>query len=175
MGSDLLSKWLGGTEQLIRQAFEQAEAEKAILFLDEIDGLVQSRERATHSWEVTQVNELLHRMENFKGVMIGATNFSAHLDPAILRRFTFKIEFDYLDEPGKKLFFERMFNAQLTEAEVARLAKIKNLAPGDYRTVRQSFFYLGNDVTNAELLEALERESAAKSANRSAARDKVGF
>ena len=175
MGSDLLSMWVGGTEKNIRRAFEQAEAEKAILFLDEIDGLVQSRERSRNSWEVTQVNELLHRMENFKGVMVGATNFSANLDAAILRRFTFKLEFDFLDEAGKKLFFERMFDTRLTEAEAALLARIRNLAPGDFRTVRQSFFYLGNDVTNTERIEALERESAAKSANRFADKGKVGF
>ena len=175
MGSDLLSMWVGGTEKNIRRAFEQAEAEKAILFLDEIDGLVQSRERSMHTWEVTQVNELLHQMENFKGVMVGATNFSANLDAAILRRFTFKLEFDYLDEEGKKLFFERMFKTHLTEAEAALLARVRNLAPGDFRTVRQSFFYLGNEVTNTERIEALERESAAKSANRFADKDKVGF
>jgi len=175
MGSDLLSMWVGETEQRIRQAFEQAEAEKAILFLDELDGMVQSRERSAHSWEVTQVNELLHRMENFRGVMIGATNFVSNLDTAILRRFTFKIEFDYLDEAGKKLFFERMFDTKLTAAEAGKLADIPRLAPGDYRTVRQSFFYLGNDVTNAELLEALERESAAKRANRYSDKSRVGF
>ena len=41
--------------------------------------------------------------------------------------------------------------------------------------MRQSFFYLGNDVTNTERIEALERESAAKNANRFADKDKVGF
>ena len=175
MGSDLLSMYVGGTEKNIRQAFEQAEAEKAILFLDEIDGLVQSRERSHHSWEVTQVNELLHRMENFQGVMIGATNFAANLDAAILRRFTFKMEFDYLDEAGKRLFFERMFGAKLSPAEAARLAGIPHLAPGDYRTVRQSLFYLSEDVTNAERLDALESESAEKNANRFADKRKAGF
>ena len=94
MCSDLLNMYVGGTEKLIKQAFEQAEAENAILFLDEIDGLLQNRERAHQTWEVTQVNELLHRMENFNGVLIGATNFSANLDQAVLRRFTFKLEFD---------------------------------------------------------------------------------
>ena len=175
MGSDLLNMYVGGTEKLIRQAFAQAEAERAILFLDEIDGLVQSRARSTHSWEVTQVNELLHQMENFKGVMIGATNFSANLDAAILRRFTFKIEFDYLDDAGKLLFFERMFDTKLTATEAARLAGIPRLAPGDYRTVRQSLFYLDKDVTNMERLEALEHESEVKNANRFADKPKMGF
>ncbi len=162
MGSDLLDMYVGGTEQAIKQAFAEAEKEHAILFLDEIDGMLQSRERATRNWEVTQVNELLHRMENFDGVMIGATNFAVNLDPAVMRRFTFKLEFDYLDDAGKKIFFERMFHAQLVPDEERRLAQIQHLAPGDFRTVRQSFFYLGNDVSNSDRLDALLRESESK-------------
>lgn len=162
MGSDLLDMYVGGTEQAIKQAFAEAEKEHAILFLDEIDGMLQSRERAARNWEVTQVNELLHRMENFDGVMIGATNFAVNLDPAVMRRFTFKLEFDYLDDAGKKIFFERMFHAQLVPDEERRLAQIQHLAPGDFRTVRQSFFYLGNDVSNSDRLDALLRESESK-------------
>jgi len=162
MGSDLLNMYVGGTEQLIRQAFEEAEQEHAILFLDEIDGMLQSRERAQRSWEVTQVNELLHQMENFNGIMIGATNFSANLDPAVMRRFTFKLEFDYLDEVGKKIFFERMFQSKLSEEEERKLASVPRLAPGDFRTVRQSFFYLGGNVSNADRIDALRKESESK-------------
>ena len=162
MGSDLLSMWVGGTEKNIKAAFDEAESENAILFLDEIDGLVQDRSGAQRSWEVTQVNELLHRMENFKGVMVGATNFRDNLDQAIMRRFTFKLQFDYLDEVGKRLFFERMFNARLSDEESARLAEIGNLAPGDFRTVRQSMYYLGGSISNAQRIEALRQESVLK-------------
>ncbi|MDD2478696.1 MAG: AAA family ATPase [Victivallaceae bacterium] len=175
MGSDLLSKWVGGTEQNIKAAFAQAEEEKAILFLDEIDGLLQSRQSAKNSWEVTRVNELLHQMENFNGVLIGATNFSTNLDAATLRRFTFKLEFDYLDIEGKKLFFERMFQTQLSEPEEKWLAAIPSLAPGDFRTVRQSLYYLSKKTNNDDRLSGLERESTAKGQNRFSAKLKVGF
>ena len=117
-GSDLLSKWVGESEQNIAKAFHRAEAEHAILFFDEVDGLVQSRERAHASWEVTQVNELLRHMENFDGVMIAATNFRKNLDPAIMRRFTFKLEFDYLDDAGKRIFFEKIFKTSLSHDEL---------------------------------------------------------
>ena len=173
MGSDLLDMYVGGTEARIRDAFQEAAAEKAILFLDEIDGLVQGRERASHSWEVTQVNELLHQMENFDGVMVGATNFFANLDQAILRRFTFKLEFGYLDSEGKRLFFERMFASRLTSAEAARLDAIPDLAPGDFRTVRQAMFYLDGVADNAIRLGALEKEAAVKRQGRVTA--PVGF
>ena len=172
MGSDLLSMWVGGTEKNIAAAFEEAERGRSILFFDEIDGLLQNRENSRPSWEVTQVNELLHRMENFDGVMVGATNFAARLDPAVLRRFTFKLRFGFLDRIGKRLFFERMFHTELSAREAARLEAIPDLAPGDFRTVRQGLFYLGNAVDNARRLAALEAEAAAKAGARSV---KVGF
>ena len=174
MGADILSMWVGGTEQNIRRAFEEAEAEKAILFFDEIDGLLQDRGMAQHSWEVTQVNELLQRMENFNGVMIGATNFTDTLDLAVARRFTFKLEFRYLDDAGKRLFFERMFRAKLSPKETERLAGIPDLAPGDFRTVRQGLYYLGKAIANEDRLAALERESQAKGHSRHTSK-KIGF
>ena len=176
MGSDLLSMYVGGTEHNIKAAFAQAEAEHAILFLDEIDGLVQNRARANRSWEVTQVNELLHQMENFNGIMIGATNLVQNLDPAIMRRFTFKLGFDYLDHYGKTLFFERMFNTQLTTAERRRLEAIEKLTPGDFRTARQSLYYL-DEVSNSARLSALEQESSMKKspAKLENNRSKIGF
>ncbi|MEI6297812.1 MAG: ATP-binding protein, partial [bacterium] len=173
--SDILGMYVGQTEQRIRDAFAEAEASKAILFLDEIDGLLQNREGAHHSWEVTQVNELLQQMENFSGVLIGATNFSTKLDPATLRRFTYKLTFDYLDNAGKRLFFERMFKAMLKEDESKRLDAITHLTPGDFRTVRQSYFYLGGHArSNIERIEALQQEATAKEQERTIA-GKIGF
>ena len=174
-GSDLLNMYVGGTEQRIRSAFEEAEAQKAILFLDEIDGMGQSRTRAVRNWEVTQVEELLQRMDMFKGVMIGATNFGVCLDDAFLRRFTYKLEFDYLDETGKKLFFERMFRTSLTPEEARELARIPMLAPGDFRTVRQSLYYLADEVDNHDRIAALARESEIKLKNKYAPKRKIGF
>ena len=167
MGSTLLSKWVGETEKNIKHAFEEAASDNAILFLDEVDGLLQSRERASHNWEITQVNELLHQMENFGGVLISATNFIKNLDPATIRRFTFKLEFDYLTDEGKKIFFQKMFkrsdSSELSAPQLRRLCRITNLTPGDFRTVRQGLYYLDSSVDADLILESLERESAAKS------------
>ena len=161
-GSDLLNCYVGETEQNIAKAFRRAEAEHAILFFDEVDGLLQDRAGASHSWEITQVNELLQQMENFDGVMVAATNFSKNLDAAVMRRFTFKLEFGYLDDEGKRLFFERMFKTTLAADELTELKALRNLAPGDFRTVRQEQFYLDEDVSNADRIAALKEECALK-------------
>ena len=171
--SDILDMYVGNTEKIIAEAFRQAEAEHAILFFDEIDGLVQDRAGASQSWEVTQVNELLQQMENFGGVMVAATNFCKNLDHAILRRFTFKLEFDYLDDAGKRIFFEKMFKRNVTDAEYRVLDEIGNLTPGDFRTVRQEQFYLDEEQTNLGLIDALKEECALKRDGRKAAR--IGF
>jgi len=161
-GSDILGMYVGESEKNIADAFHRAEAEHAILFFDEVDGLLQDRSNANHSWEITQVNELLQQMENFNGVMVAATNFSKNLDPATMRRFTFKLEFGYLDDSGKKAFFERMFKGSLSEDEANELSSIQNLAPGDFRTVRQEMFYLDNNATNLDYIAALKEECAVK-------------
>jgi SpoVK/Ycf46/Vps4 family AAA+-type ATPase len=179
MGGDFLDKYVGGTEEKIREAFRMAQADRAILFIDEADGMFRSRQMAGRSWEVTQVNELLHAMESFNGVLVCATNFADHLDPATLRRFTFKLQFDFLDAAGKRLFYERMFaevfDNPLSDQQTRQLARIDNLTPGDFRTVRQSLHYLGSgQFSHEELLTALEQESVAKQQNRPGGR-RFGF
>ncbi|MGN0852947.1 MAG: AAA family ATPase [Kiritimatiellia bacterium] len=126
------------------------------------------RENANDSWEVSQVNELLQQMEDFDGVMIAATNFCENLDPAIMRRFTFKLEFDYLDDAGKRIFFAKMFKTRLTGEEPDELNEIPNLTPGDFRTVRQEQFYLADEQTNLDRIAALKEECALKKDGRKA-------
>lgn len=171
--SDILDQFVGNTEKRIAEAFRQAEAEGAILFFDEIDGLVRDREGASQSWQVTQVNELLQQMENFDGIMVAATNFSTSLDPATMRRFTYKLEFDYLEEDGKCMFFERMFKTKLSDEEFVELNQLENLTPGDFRTVRQELFYLGGTRTNLERIAALKAECEMKKDGKT--RPKIGF
>ena len=74
--SDLLSCWVGATEQNIARAFEEARKDDAVLLIDEADSFLQDRRGAGHSWEVTQVNEVLTQMENFEGVFIATTTSS---------------------------------------------------------------------------------------------------
>lgn len=63
-GSDLISMWVGETEKNIAGCFQQAETDGAILLIDEIEGFLQDRGAARHSWEVTGVNEMLTQMES---------------------------------------------------------------------------------------------------------------
>ena len=169
--STLLSKWLGESEKNIAAAFEEAAAEEAILFFDEGDSFLRSRELAVRSWEVTQTNELLQHMERYDGIVIVATNLFRDLDPAALRRFTFKVEFRELDAEQRWRMFAaeagfgetvESLDDQTRERWETRLLLMPLLTPGDFATVKRQSLVLDVRLTPEEWLEQLEIECALK-------------
>lgn len=160
--SDLKSKWVGETEQNIAAAFREAREKRAILFFDEVDTFLDSREAVQQGHEKSMVNEVLQQMESFGGVFVGTTNFKDLLDPAVARRFTFKVELDYLDADGRCVFWKRFFGSEPRGKIRSRLNGLDRLTPGDFRTVRQELYYLGDDVSDDDRLDALEAELSAK-------------
>jgi hypothetical protein len=171
--STLLSKWLGDSEKNIAAAFEEAAAEEAILLFDEGDSFLRSRELARHSWEVTQTNELLQRMEQFDGIVIVATNLFRNLDVAALRRFTFKIEFRELDlsQRWRMFLIEAGVVDKIESVDMAtresweqRLLFMRNLTPGDFATVKRQCLVLDTILTPEGWLEQLELECEIKNA-----------
>lgn len=165
---DLLNKYVGETEKAIRAAFAEASKKRSILFLDEFDGILHNRDEASQAWEASQTNEVLRAIEEFDGILVAATNLAERLDPAVIRRFTYKLEFGYLTAEGKEMFFKRAFSTELTEEEKARLNSIPDLAPGDFKTASLGLYYLGEEVNNAVRLDALAREADFKNRNRKA-------
>lgn len=176
--SELQSKWVGEGEKNIRAAFEEAENEKAILVIDEIDSVLFSRDRAQKSWEISFTNEFLTAMERFRSLLICTTNRLKDLDSAAIRRFTYKVEFDLLTPNGNRIFFNRMLKSltktPLDRSQNSRLEQISDLAPGDFKTVQNKYaFYPTDELNNILLLDALEEEARIKNLNKS--RRKVGF
>ena len=163
--SDLLSMFVGEAEKNIARAFRQAEEDGALLLIDEVDSFLQDRRGAQRSWEVTQVNEMLTQMEGFAGVFMASTNLMGGLDPAALRRFDLKVRLDYL-RPDQAWALLLRHCAQLglptpDAPEQARLARLRQLTPGDFAAVlRQQRF---RPLTRAQaLVDALEAECALK-------------
>jgi hypothetical protein len=165
--SDILSKWLGESEQHIAQMFEEAEAEGALLFLDEADSFLRDRALARAEYSVTQVNELLQKMERFEGIFIAATNLMDVMDAAAMRRFTWKLEFLPLrdEQAWAMLRTEAGISkgqSKQHEALRAQLLAIKDLAPGDFATVKRQANMLGVPLTPEEWIEQLQVEAKAK-------------
>lgn len=137
--SDLLSKYVGGTEKNLAKAFHEAESDRALLLLDEVDSFLQDRRGASRSWEITEVNEMLTQMESYRGVLVATTNLVDDLDQAALRRFDLKVKFDYLQaEQAWRLFLR---HCEVLEFPVpsrqiqAKIAALRQLTPGDYAAV----------------------------------------
>jgi SpoVK/Ycf46/Vps4 family AAA+-type ATPase len=169
--SDIFDKYVGETESNIRKAFTEAEAEEAVLVIDEADSLLFTRERAERSWEVSFTNEFLTQMERFRGILICTTNRLDDVDSAAMRRFNHKIAFKYLTPEGNVIFYRRLLSGLsaegLNERWLAELRAIKDLAPGDFKVVRDKFsFSPPREVRVRDLLEALREEARLKPTHR---------
>ena len=91
-GPELLSKWVGASEQAVRELFAKARlAAPCVVFIDEIDTLAPARGRYNGDSGVSDrvVGQLLTEMDGLQTgatiLVIAATNRPDALDPAILR------------------------------------------------------------------------------------------
>jgi SpoVK/Ycf46/Vps4 family AAA+-type ATPase len=179
--SDLMSKYVGETEQQMAKMFADATREQAVLLLDEADSFLQNRQLAVRNYEVSEVNEMLQGMERFDGVFICTTNLFDRIDEAALRRFSFKLRFLPLTAAQRLRMFavealgwlppEGMTEADALDAAAAgavpaalaeRLARLELLAPGDFAVVKRQGALLGEDAEPEAFIEQLEREHRAK-------------
>ncbi|MBM4165260.1 MAG: ATP-binding protein, partial [Lentisphaerae bacterium] len=162
--SDLLNMYVGGTEHNIREAFEQANHEDAILLLDEADSFFIDRSRAHHSWETTRTNELLTQMENHRGIMLCCTNLLDYLDHAVLRRFAWKVQFKMPTPEGRQCLYRRYFDVQENPAPrdcLDRVARIENVTPGDMKAVWVRYrFRPAAEWNHSEIVQTLSDEVA---------------
>ncbi len=89
--SELLSKWVGASEQAVRELFRKAqEAGPSVIFLDEVDALAPPRGRGSDGGTTDRVvAALLTELDGVESsrdvVVIGATNRPDLIDPAMLR------------------------------------------------------------------------------------------
>ncbi|KRE76667.1 ATP-binding protein [Arthrobacter sp. Soil761] len=104
-GPQIVSKWLGESEEILRSIFEAAsKAPKAIIFFDEIDSVASRRSEDTHEASNRLVAQLLTLMDGTNKdegnvVVVAATNRIKEIDPALMRpgRFDWEIAFDLPD------------------------------------------------------------------------------
>jgi SpoVK/Ycf46/Vps4 family AAA+-type ATPase len=175
--ADLLGPYIGQTEQAIARMFREAERESAVLCLDEADSFLRDRQGAQRSWEVTQVNELLTRLEDFEGIFVASTNLMDSLDAAALRRFDFKLRFEWLDLQQRRHLLEQYvqrFDLKRDMEEPERLRELGMLdcvAPGDFAALSRRL-EANAGCGERELLQWLRSEQAMKPGIRSS---RIGF
>lgn len=130
--SDLVSKWLGESEKLVRNLFELARQHKpSIVFIDEIDSLCSTRSENESESARRIKTEFLIQMQGVgkdqQGILVlAATNIPWVLDSAIRRRFEKRIYIPLPEEPARLNMFKLAFGDtkhSLTEEDLRQLAK----------------------------------------------------
>ncbi|MBS1941749.1 MAG: AAA family ATPase [Bacteroidetes bacterium] len=172
--SDLLDPFVGMTERKLAAMFDEARKEEAVLLLDEADSLLRDRRGAVHGWEATQVNELLVQVESFEGIFIATTNRMEDLDPAVLRRFDFKVRFQVMTSVQTSMMFTKVIDecGLLVESPIDEAVRsLGGMAPGDFATViRQARLAPLEGVS--DLAQRLRAERAHRERDQ---KSKVGF
>ena len=159
--ADVLSKWVGESEKLVRQLFDLARARSpSVIFVDEIDALCGSRadgdsdsSRRVTTQFLTQMNGLAAGTAGGGGgtaaggiLVLGATNLPWALDPAVRRRFQRRIYIPLPDARARAHMVRshlRDTPHSLTEADFRRL--------GD-----ATVGYSGSDIANVVRDAALQ-------------------
>ncbi|XP_024114694.1 vacuolar protein sorting-associated protein 4B [Oryzias melastigma] len=130
--SDLVSKWLGESEKLVKNLFALArEHRPSIIFIDEIDSLCGSRSENESEAARRIKTEFLVQMQGVgndnEGILVlGATNIPWTLDSAIRRRFEKRIYIPLPEEHARSSMFRLHLGStpnNLTEADFVTLGK----------------------------------------------------
>ncbi len=171
--SDILSPYVGEAEKNIAAMFNEAEDSGDILLIDEADAFLYDRGRAHRSWEITQVDEFLTRMEEFRGVLICTTNLLGSLDRAVIRRFQLKVEFQPLHRSGTEELLRTYFpDLNFSAALLDSLAAKGPYVPGDFAVVHSMIAAMPDaDITPDFIVQTLIEESR----HRKPAGTSIGF
>lgn len=109
-GSELLSRWVGASEQAVRELFAKArQVAPCVIFIDEIDTVAPARGSHVGDSGVGDrvVGQLLAELDGIKAspniLLIGATNRPESLDPALLRsgRLDLQLKVDLPDTESR--------------------------------------------------------------------------
>lgn len=138
-GSDFVEMFVGVGASRVRSLFEDAKkAERAIIFIDEIDAVGRRRGAGMgggNDEREQTLNQLLIEMDGFEGnesiIVIAATNRSDVLDPALLRpgRFDRKILVGSPDVKGREAIL-RVHAKNKPLAEDVNLKVVAQQTPG---------------------------------------------
>ncbi|WP_168122504.1 ATP-binding protein [Paenibacillus sp. HB172176] len=139
--SRIVSKYIGETEQRLRELFEEARQSSAILFFDEGDALFGKRTEvkdAHDRYANMEAAYLLQLIEAYDGVTILATNLMQNLDEALLRRMSAIVKFPFPNAEDRARIFESLLPAGAPRDEdldIPFLAQRVDLSGGHIKNI----------------------------------------
>jgi len=142
--SDIFSKWSGEAEQNIAAAFEEAQELNKILLFDEADSFFMERDGSELvAWQISEVNEFLTQMENYKGILICTSNLRSLMDKAAQRRFHIMVEFKPLTDAGVKTLLKTYFSEfNFSQEQIQAICKNQSATPGDFGVLSDRMRFL---------------------------------
>lgn len=157
--SDILDCYVGGNEENIRSAFEEAEQTDSVLLFDEADSFFSDRNKAKQSWERTMVNEFLTQMEEFSGILVCTTNLRKIMDSAMQRRFHILVEFKPMKFDGIKTMAEKYFpDFHFSNKQLEELEDMESVTPGDFGVLSSRIRFMDfEDIDSAYILDELKK------------------
>jgi SpoVK/Ycf46/Vps4 family AAA+-type ATPase len=164
----VVSKYIGETEKNLRRVFEAAERSGAILCFDEADALFGKRSEVKDShdrYANIEVDYLLQRMEDYRGLAVLTTNRKAALDRAFLRRLRFLVEFPFPDADLRRRIWQRSFppEAPVGDLDWGALARLE-ISGGNIRNIALNAAFLAArddaEIGLEHVLHAARREYA---------------
>lgn len=138
----VISSLLGDTAKNIRALFDFANHGPGFLFIDEIDAVAKKRDDGRELGEIKRVvNALIQALDTLdeRTVVVAATNHAHLLDPAIFRRFPYRIEAPLPDEGMREALWNLYLYQDQPRPETVPLAKISSgLSCSDIRELSLS-------------------------------------
>ena len=128
----IISSYLGTTAKNIRSLFEFTQKLPCVLFLDEFDAIAKARDDNNELGELKRVvNSLLQNVDSMSkdSLLLAATNHQQLLDPAVWRRFDYKLEIELPDKEAiSKLIL--LFTNNITDFNKKDLLELSTLFLG---------------------------------------------
>jgi hypothetical protein len=160
--STVVSKYIGETEQNLSAIFKEAEAGQCLLFFDEADAIFGKRTEvkdAHDRYANIEVNYLLQRIEQYRGIVVLATNFQKNIDEAFLRRLHEVIEFPFPDDASREHIWRLHFPAKAPldpAVDFGFLATQFKISGGSIRNVALNAAFLAVEEAGAKATITME-------------------
>jgi hypothetical protein len=168
----VVSKYIGETAKHLGQIFARAARMNAVLLFDEADALFSKRTEVKDShdrYANADTSYLLQLLEEYRGIVILATNKKQNIDPAFIRRVRYVFEFPRPDAAERRRIWRQVIGELTDDETLKRLAttiealaanvelsgaQIKNAVLASIFIARRS----REPLAMAHLLRGMERE-----------------
>lgn len=142
--ADIESKFHGEGPKMVKAIFKAAERDDAVLFLDEADSLLSKRLTNVSDGSAQAINsmrsQLLICLEQFRGIVIFATNLVVNYDKAFLSRLI-NIEFVVPDKDARKSIWHQHLYGKGIKLPLADNINLDELA--------DKYVFCGREIKNA--------------------------